>query len=405
MSSSYPGFVRALEPSNQLLVRRQKHLLDGREEMSVQQGLEPRERAPSVVAPGAHARNRRERVTRPFSPLYHRESCAGGFAVAEELRYWKLHRMASRCTSRSSQLPRRLNSARAQGRVEVPASQAHHRTEPRLAASSRARQSRRLFPVSVCKTHITGASDEGCRDRPVAFQTVPDVVLIAALVPLERDLAAVLRRQRLSSPPRFRHEVALEEARDELRERRLEDSGGLNGRCRAGHESTSLAMRGDLDSVSLGAEQSEVATPRGEREEAGDEPPRARCPETRRTPRRPRRTPTTLPRRSARLPSSRIGPFHQYASSPRRQGSTGADIDAKPTPEVREAESTLLGTARVAQHRSRREDEEDARIVRTRWTRAMKRRRAMRSKPIRPRRFQSTWRRRGEAPRGVSDEC
>ena len=40
-----------------------------------------------------------------------------------------------------------------------------------------------------------------------------------------------------------------------------------------------------------------------------------------------------------------------------------------------------------------------------RWTRAMKRRRAMKSKPIRPRRFQSTWRRRGEAPRGVSDEC
>ena len=42
----------------------------------------------------------------------------------------------------------------------------------------------------------------------------------------------------------------------------------------------------------------------------------------------------------------------------------GAGIDANPTPEVR-AEPTLLGTARVAQHRSRREDgEEDARVVR-----------------------------------------
>ena len=54
-----------------------------------------------------------------------------------------------------------------------------------------------------------------------------------------------------------------------------------------------------------------------------------------------------------------------YASSPRvNVDRRGADIDAKPTPEVR-AEPTLLGTARVAEHRSRREDgEEDARIVR-----------------------------------------
>mmetsp|Transcript_8288 Transcript_8288/g.36650 ORF Transcript_8288/g.36650 Transcript_8288/m.36650 type:complete len:225 (+) Transcript_8288:637-1311(+) len=161
---------------------------------------------------------------------------------------------------------------RAQGRVEVPAPQAHHRTEapprgfPRehdkVGGGSRQR---------VQDAHHGRGGRKGCRDRPIAFQTVPDVVLVAALVPLERDLAAVLRRQRLSSPPRFRHEVAFEEVRDELRQRRLEEQRRPQRAVQSGARVHEPRDAGRLGQREPRAEQSEVATPRGEREEAGDE--------------------------------------------------------------------------------------------------------------------------------------
>ena len=142
-------------------------------------------------------------------------------------------------------------------------------------------------------------------------------------------------------------------------------SGGLNGRCRAGHESTSLAMRGDLDSVSLGR-----SNPRLRRNaESARKPATSAASAVPRNEKNASMMPTAnADDAPAALSALAVVPDRSdplYASSPRvKVDRRDADIDAKPTPEVR-AEPTLLGTARVAEHRSRREDgEEDARIVR-----------------------------------------
>ena len=141
-------------------------------------------------------------------------------------------------------------------------------------------------------------------------------------------------------------------------------SGGLNGRCRAGHESTSLAMRGDLDSVSLGR-----SNPRLRRHaESARKPATSAASAVPRNEKNASMPTANADDAPAALSALAVAPDRSvplYASSPRvKVDRRGAGIDAKPTPEVR-AEPTLLGTARVAQHRSRREDgEEDARIVR-----------------------------------------
>ena len=282
MSSSPRGFVRALEPSNQLLVRRQNISLTDASKCRSSKGSNRENAPPSVVSYPGHTHDtaangyaspsrrctsprvpcrrirRSQRASRP-------ETHPDGFgrtsrsAVTEEVELWRAQ--GPRC-------PRRRHTT---GR------------KPASRLPSRARQSRRRFP-SAGASDITGAADG--RDA-VTDRRLPDRSRRRprrSTRTLERDLAAVLRRQRLSSPPASGTRLRLRRYAMSCASDVWRSSGGLNGRCRAGHESTSLAMRGDLDSVSLGGAIrgcDETRRARGSRRRA----PRARCPETRRTPR------------------------------------------------------------------------------------------------------------------------